>query len=72
MIINDYLLTGNNRKMLCGIWRKYQNNEELNGEENNLAGLMALIKTGTNIGSRRRMIPKWNSIPMYILLLIPL
>lgn len=44
MIINDYLLTGNNRKMLCGIWRKYQNNEELNGEENNLAGLMALHK----------------------------
>ncbi len=33
-----------NRKTLCDIWQKYKKNEELVGEENNLAGLMALHK----------------------------
>lgn len=71
MTNDNYLFEGNNKKMLCGIWQRYQNNEELNGEENNLAGLMALHKDWYNIGSCRRMIPKWISIPMFILLLIP-
>jgi hypothetical protein len=34
----------NNRKILAEIWRKYKNNEELNAEEGNIAGLMALHK----------------------------